>query len=244
MSTIVLLSGGMDSTVSLYWAVEFCSPPIHCITFAYGQNAVQTEIKAAQRIFRHLNEGPHRSRMGYHRIVPLTHDLLVAKSSILGDSPVQQYSSVEEAIAGTPTDKSFIPLRNALMITIAAHHLLAEDEQGGNIVLGIRGRVDRKPPGFPDCTHVFALAMQDALRIGSRAKINVVDPLNIHAPSRAQTIELATMLDGCLDALQFTTSCYRGMVPPCGKCLPCLRRAQAFAEVAMSDPALVREERL
>jgi 7-cyano-7-deazaguanine synthase len=239
MPTIVLLSGGMDSTVCLYWAVENCPSPIHALSFDYGQRAVR-ELEGAKKVWERLLTSPLRKvlRMGEHTIAKLDR-VFVSSSSILGDSDVQTYDSPEAAIKGTKTDQSFIPLRNAVLLSLAAHHLLARHPDGGTVVTGIRGRVDPINPGFPDCTHKFASAMGYALTVGHKYPVNVIDPLNIYAPTRSKTIQLARKLGPeCFEALALTTSCYQGYSPPCGKCLPCTRRAQAFADVGVADPAL------
>lgn len=239
MATIVLLSGGMDSTVCLYWAVENCPTPIHALSFDYGQRAVR-ELEGAKKVWARMMDLKFDKvmRLGEHRVVSLDR-IFVSSSSILGDSEVQTYDSPEAAIKGTKTDQSFIPLRNAVMLSLAAHHLLAHHPKGGTVVTGIRGRADPINPGFPDCTHKFASAMGYALTCGHSDPVNVIDPLNIYAPSRAKTIKLAQKLGrDCFEALALTTSCYQGLHPPCGSCLPCVRRAQAFAEVGVADPAL------
>lgn len=232
MRAIVLLSGGMDSAVALFWAMRHYTP-IDAITFNYGQVA-QHEIECGCKVWECADE---LMPMGRHYIVDIPKELFASNASILGRSPINQYRSAAEAIENTPHDKSYLPLRNTLFLTLAAQHLLANSPRGGSVVVGIRGRTDSDIPGFPDCTHTFAESMTHALSEGAGCPITVQDPLNTLAPSRAKTIMLAASIPGCMKALAHTISCFAGERGGCGKCLPCIRRAQAFAEVGIEDPA-------
>jgi 7-cyano-7-deazaguanine synthase len=239
-TAVVLLSGGMDSTVAAFWAAHSMSyNNLRLIFFDYGQKAVIQEIRSAAAVGRVL--GQWYPELAIDHFIHRTDIFGYSNSSLLQrEVPVGQYKTVEEAIAKTDQDKSYIPIRNAIFLSIAGSILLTCSLHGGDIVTGIRSRPDG-PGGFPDCTHDFASRMSSALSQGSGANIEVMDVLNRLAPSRAKTIKLAQLLPGCFAALKHTYSCFDGAIEdsiPCGNCLPCLRRAQAFAEVGVADPAL------
>lgn len=224
---VVLLSGGMDSAVALYWAM--CRfDPITAITFEYGQQASQQELESSSNL---VTSAPVHIT---HKVIQIPTHILASVSSILGRAPIDQYTDVQEAIAKTASDKSYIPLRNALFITLAAHHLLAKYKEGGAIIVGTRSRSDGAG-GYPDCTLQFARDMTIALSQGAGVSVSVLDPLNMLHLDRTGTILLSNKMPGCLQALKHTVSCFAGT--RCGRCLPCLRRAQAFERANIKDPA-------
>jgi 7-cyano-7-deazaguanine synthase len=223
---IVLLSGGMDSTVALYWA-KATFPNVRAMFIEYGQISVHTEWNCAQKVARLAGIDVFFTRF----------PVFISASSIIGVKPIAHYANAQEAMDGTPSDPSYVPLRNAVFTTLAAHHLLVHSPEGGSVVLGVRSRVDgdTEYSGFPDCSTQFCTRVGQALSIAANAVVDVLDPLNHLAPTRGKTIQMALYM-GAFEALRFTHSCFHAK--RCGKCLPCLRRAQAFAEVGLDDPAM------
>jgi 7-cyano-7-deazaguanine synthase len=233
---IVLLSGGLDSTVALYWAINNSRyDRVDALTIDYGQIA-RAELRAVEEIWFNICVDVRYSPAGrgHHKFIGLPRATMASKASITGDAQVNQYSSVKEAVDNTASDTSYLPLRNAVFAALAANHLLVDSPQGGDIVMGTRGRSG--PGGFPDCTPQFAMSMTFALSESSGVHVRIVDPLNIEAPTRARTIQLARSFPGCFEVLRFTSSCFYGT--RCGKCLPCLRRAEAFSSLGLRDPAI------
>ena len=232
---LVLLSGGMDSAVALFWAKHQGQYKIvDALTIDYGQVSKQELVSSNHVWYEYLKL--YDTGIGTHMTM-IFNLFPFSNSSILGYSAIDQYDNVEQAIRNTSKDSSYIPLRNAILVSIASSFLLTQNPKGGDIVMGIRGR--RGPGGFADCTHTFAAFMSSALTEGSGKPINIVDPLNgVGIHGRLGTLQLAQAIPGCFEALQFTNSCFKGSIPPCGHCLPCLRRAQAFQELGMPDPAI------
>lgn len=242
-AALVLLSGGMDSAVSLLYACKGYDH-VDAITYDYGQVARYAELKASEQIWD-IAMQMYQARLGprlpvsKHTIVQLPDSMFASASSILGRSEINEYATVAEAVQNTPNDRSYIPLRNAIFITIAAHHLLARFPSGGDIVIGTRSRSDPgAPAGYPDCTSEFAHVMSRALSQGSDKPVTVFDPLNHRpVPSREDTIRYAMDMDSL--GLQFiarSVTCFTGT--RCGKCLPCQRRKQAFEAIGIADPAI------
>lgn len=244
MRAVVLLSGGMDSCVALFQAgfgrEEYRYDHIDGIFFHYGQEAAAAEAAAAFKVWDQYKASFQDHPGSLHEIA-LPSSMFFSPSSILGRSLVNTYDDVEQAIQNTPHDKSYIPFRNGVFFAIAGHFLASKLESlgqdAGDIVTGIRGRVATgAPPGFPDCTSDFITKMHDALMVGTGKRIGILDVLNYLAPTREKTLLLARDLPGCWAALASTVSCFKGC--HCGECLPCRRRAQAFAAIGRADPAL------
>jgi 7-cyano-7-deazaguanine synthase len=237
MRNLILFSGGMDSTIALYWAIHHTSGPIDALVIDYGQRH-RAETLCASHIW--ANAGVECDRLDLYRIVDLIPGTFAGHSSILGNQvPVSQYKDVTEAAQHNQSDGSYIPLRNAVFVSLAANHLLTRSPQGGLIVTGFRGRIG-PGGGFQDGSPQFADVLSHALSIGSGKTITVIDPLNRPGRSRRDALELAETLPGCWEALGLSMSCFMGTEPPCGHCLPCLRRAQGFAEYGKEDPLITR----
>jgi 7-cyano-7-deazaguanine synthase len=234
---MVMLSGGLDSAVTIAWALETYGR-VSAIHFNYGQLAGWAEGPAAEAIWK-IAEG-YSTHGTFHRVGPIS--LFARGSSLLGDRQVTQYDSSADAIAGTGTDASYVPLRNLVLGSLAAHYLLAtagvrarnDKPEPLALLMGIRGRSDG-PGGYPDCTSAFADTLTNTLRVASDADIEVVDPLNRLAPTRTKTIQMGMAMKAGPAMIAQSISCFAGT--RCGKCLPCIRRAQAFAEAGLVDPA-------
>jgi len=171
MTAVLLFSGGMDSTIALYWAVQH-HVPLHGICFVYGQRHIK-EVEKAAGIWNDLEKRQLTSTnpLGTLRYITLSRVIFGGYSSLLDNHvPVSKYKTPEEAVAGTGEDTSYIPGRNAIFLSIAASHLLAWSPEGGVIVTGVRGRTIGPVSGFPDCTTSFVNKMSKALTDGTFGK--------------------------------------------------------------------------
>jgi 7-cyano-7-deazaguanine synthase len=76
--------------------------------------------------------------------------------------------------------------------------------------------------------------MEKALSLGLDCE------LKIHAPlqhmNKKEIVQLGTSIEGCVDALSHSTTCYNGTFPPCGSCHSCLLRERGFREAGVVDP--------
>jgi len=233
---IVLLSGGMDSVVALYWATH--SPwahEIHTLFIDYGQRMnVQEKNRARFIAERARSQYPDKHKS--FKTVTLPPACLAGPSSLLHRADVDKYETVADTIKPGHRDASYIPLRNGVFAAIAANHLLALDDSGGWIVSGMRGASAKAATGFADGSEEFQSALANAFSIGSRASIVIVDPFGDDR-TRVGALALAEKLPGCWEALSNSWSCFVSGVRPCGECLPCVRRKKAFADFGKPDPA-------
>lgn len=216
---LVLLSGGQDSTSCLWWALDQFGS-VEAVSFDYGQRHVDLELRAARRIVA-------RAEVKHHEVIP------VASLSHLGGSALvePEYPIDGEGPNGLP--RTFVPGRNVLFLTIAAAH--AYRRGISHLVTGV---CQTDYSGYPDCRDATIKAIELAVSLG------LDRPLTIHAPlmwlTKAETVELAERLPGCLAALAWSHTCYEGTYPPCSKCPACEIRARGFAEAGVPDPLLDR----
>lgn len=222
---MVVLSGGQDSTTCLYWAkTKF--KEVHAITFDYGQKH-QIEIQAAETIAK-MAEVKSWSLIK----VP---EILKSRSPLLNpNEKLEQYDNYEEMdkIIGDRVELTFVPMRNAFFLTIAANYALELDCY--DLVTGV---CQQDNANYPDCRETFITSQQKTIN-----EALGINNFKIHTPlmylNKAESIKLATKLNGCLNALSFSHTCYAGKNPPCGKCHSCVLRAKGFEEAQIDDPLI------
>jgi 7-cyano-7-deazaguanine synthase len=224
-AAVVLLSGGQDSTTCLFWAKKKFKK-VHALSIAYGQRHA-VEIDAAGNVAA-------MAQVTYEHID--LNKVLTGTSPLISDNPVGQYENAESLPGGI--EPTFVPARNILFLTIAANR--AASIGALNLVTGV---CEEDFGGYPDCRREFIDAMEEALSLGITGNSG---HFKVHTPlmnlSKAESVKMALNLDGCMEAMAYSHTCYNGQVPPCGKCHACLLRARGFEKVGIEDPLLVRLE--
>ena len=215
-SALVIFSGGQDSTTCLYWAKQRFKQ-VSAVTFCYGQRH-RREIESARVIAGMAGIA--------HEVVDIG-AVFAGSSPLTCDRPLAQYHDADSLPQGL--EDTFVPGRNILFLTVAANRAYVSG--CNHVVIGV---TQEDFGGYPDCRDHFIEAMQTALSLG------LDRPLQIHAPlqhlRKKEIVELAAKLDGCMEALAHSTTCYAGSLPPCGTCHSCLLRSRGFAEAGIADP--------
>jgi 7-cyano-7-deazaguanine synthase len=198
---VVLLSGGLDSTVALWWAKKKWKT--YALTFKYGK-LNSNEVRSAKRLVK-------RAEVARHFVVDVGF--------------LKQVSELKRRLAGQGLDlesypQTYVPGRNTIFLGIAAHY--AEIYDARHI---ITGHIGRDP--FPDSKATYIRAMNHALsRAGWLRKEHGVRITTPFARStKEDLVRLALKLDVPLD---LTWSCHRNGKKPCGKCQGCLDRSRAL----------------
>ncbi len=223
---IVLFSGGIDSTTSLYWALKRFER-VHSLTFDYGQRH-RIEIIMAQMLAKKLGI-PQKT---------LQIDLKQIGGSSLTDTkiPLPEYEKLEEMEEGLPP--TYVPFRNGIFLALAAGW--AEVEGIKVIICGFN-IIDS--PNYPDTRKQFVEAMEEAINQGTTASLNE-QKMRILAPfvkmKKSQIIKEGLSLGA---DYSYTVSCYSGEEIPCQKCSSCFLRQKAWEEVGQRDPLILRLEK-
>ena len=213
MRSVVLLSGGLDSTVSLMRAREE-GEVVLALTFDYGQRAAEREIAAAKAMCERLGVA--------HRVIALpwlgeiTSTALVNQSAKL---PQPAAGELEGAKAQAAAQAVWVPNRNGLFIAIAA--AFAEAMGADQIVTGFNAE---EAAAFPDNSVPFVEATNAALALSTLSKVRVVS--YTQELDKAEIVRLGQRLGAPLDLIW---SCYTAGPQPCGVCDPCLRFQRAVA---------------
>lgn len=226
---LVILSGGQDSTTCLFWALDQFEE-VHAVTYHYGQRHA-CELDAAVKV------AAIAGRVKEHAIVQVG-PILQSSSPLVSRNELEQYADMHSLPGGL--EKTFVPGRNLLFLTLAANHAYARGIF--NLVTGV---CQEDFGGYPDCRQVFIDAAQQAIRLGFGYDDN--DPfsaLQIHTPlmnlTKAQSVDLAFSMSDCWNALAFTHTAYDGQYPPTGNDHATLLRAKGFFEAKKADPLVVR----
>ena len=223
---IVLFSGGIDSTTSLYWAFKRFER-VHSLTFDYGQRH-RIEISMAQRFAKKLGI-PQKT---------LQVDLKQIGGSSLTDTkiPLPEYEKLEEMEEGLPP--TYVPFRNGIFLALAAGW--AEVEGIKDIICGFN-IIDS--PNYPDTRKQFVEAMEEAINQGTTASLNE-QKMRILAPfvkmKKSQIIKEGLSLGA---DYSYSVSCYSGEEIPCQKCSSCFLRQKAWQEAGQRDPLILRLEK-
>ncbi len=220
-SAVVLVSGGLDSAVTLALALAegFAA---HALSFDYGQRH-RVELDSAQRVAQALQVTDHRVA----RI-----DLRVFGGSALTDEiAVPHARSAAEMAQDIPI--TYVPARNTIFLSYALG--FAEVLGAEAIFFGINA-VDYS--GYPDCRPEFLQAFERLAAVATKAGVDG-HPLKIHAPlltfSKADIIRKGAELG--VD-FSLTHSCYdpRPGGVACGTCDSCQLRRNGFRDAGLSDP--------
>ncbi len=218
--TMILLSGGLDSTVLAsalvrgFWGDH---APIEGIFFEYGQ--------------RHQTAESHASLMVSDLLgIPL---FVYELPLIFLRSPLITASGMPVPLGKDPKRSgiapTYVPRRNTVLLAIAA----AVAEQHG--LRAIAYGAHATDANYPDCTPRFADSFRQMLRDGSPPNDEMVLMSPFIQTSKTGIVEFA--FDSLMNVpLEFTHSCYLGKHPACGVCDTCQSRIAAFKEAGQRDP--------
>jgi 7-cyano-7-deazaguanine synthase len=205
MKGVAILSGGLDSTVSLAAALRRMDLVL-ALTFDYGQRAARREREASARIAR---------RYGVtHRVIPipwlagLTRSALVDRRAAL---PLREMSARSAKAV-------WVPNRNGVFIEIAAAH--AESLGATRLVTGFNRE---EAATFPDNSPAYVRAVNRALGYSTANGVRVVSFTG--SLDKRGIVRLGRRLGAPLD---WIWPCYEGGRAWCRACESCLRSLRAL----------------
>lgn len=229
MKAIVLLSGGLDSTVMLAGIAD--KRQCIAITFAYQQRN-HYEIEAAKRISDYYNI--------QHKQIAIS-PAAFARSSLLAGSqtPVKDRTSHHIHQGGIPS--TYVPGRNTLFLAYAIGQAEIHDAQ--EIYIGAN-RADSS--GYPDARPAYLQAFQNLLNLATKQAIEGAPP-QIIAPllswDKKEIVKQGLQLKA---PLHLTMSCYDPTQEGshCGRCDACYLRKEGFLAIRKKDPTVYAQHGL
>ncbi len=212
---VVLVSGGMDSCVTVAIARQTCE--LALLHVSYGQRTELRELRAFRDIAAHYG-------VALCREARLDHLKAIGGSALTDEAR----DAVNARRAGSSIPDTYVPLRNTHLLAMAASW--AEVMGASRIYIGA---VQEDGSGYPDCREEYYREFNRLLRVATRpeTRLEVVTPL-IHL-SKRQIVDEGLRLNA---PLNLTWSCYTDMELACGRCESCLLRLKGFREAGAQDP--------
>lgn len=236
-TSVVLLSGGLDSATVLKIAIDegFTIIPL---TFFYNQRH-KTEIEHAKDIVRFFN-------LKNHIIINLDFDNI--KGSALVDLSIDVPQNRIKAGASEKDNTgdvdiipvTYVPARNTIFLSYAL--AVAEVNCASDIFIGAN-YIDYS--GYPDCRPDYLNAFEKMANIATKTSITGKTKFKINAPLLKMTKKDIIVKAGEIGApLELTHSCYdpiEGLA--CGVCDSCILRANGFKLAGVKDPTKYYDKR-
>lgn len=213
---IILLSGGLDSLVSLGLGIEKYGISL-ALTFDYGQKALEQEISTSKNICDYYKIEHKVIKLDWLKNV--THTALVEDKELPEgiDNPEDSAKSV------------WVPNRNGLFLNIAGS--FADGNDYDYIIIGANKEEGQT---FPDNTQEFIDRVNAEFEFSTQKHPKVVAPLINYDKNDIvkQAIEHNI-------PLEFVRSCYSDGKKHCGKCESCTRLKNAL--IANGDTHYIKE---
>ncbi|MDR2862926.1 MAG: 7-cyano-7-deazaguanine synthase QueC [Puniceicoccales bacterium] len=213
MKTVVVFSGGLDSTVLLAKLVAG-GRDCRALTIDYGQRH-RREIESARAICALLGV-PHRIA-DLRALIPLWGSNSLTDSSVC----VEDGHYTEERMKST-----VVPGRNLILLSVAAAWAIAE--KCDTLAYGAHSGDHAI---YPDCRPEFAEAAGHAIALADWHKVTLERPFV--SMDKAQIARLGITLNA---PLHLSWSCYKGGTLHCGRCGTCIERREAFWNAGIPDP--------
>ena len=214
--SLLVLSGGLDSTTMLY---EYHERIALAISFHYGSNHNDKELAFAKM---------HCERLGIpHIIIPLNFIKEYFHSSLLeGADAIPEGNYDEENMKST-----VVPFRNGIMLAIAAG--MAENNHLQYIMLANHAGDHTI---YPDCRPDFVDAMNKAVNAGTWNGVQLLTPYTMLTKADIAAHGKALGID-----YSETWSCYKGGEHHCGVCGTCRERIEALQLAGIEDKTVYEE---
>jgi 7-cyano-7-deazaguanine synthase len=214
MKSVLIYSGGLDSSVLLYH-LRAAGHTVHALSIDYGQRH-RCELTHAAEICKTIDV-PHQ-----------TADLSAIQPLLAGSSLTSPEIEVAEGHYTEESMKStIVPNRNMILLAIAAGHALSI---GAEEIAYAAHSGDHAI--YPDCRNEFADAMAEAIRLCDWSTVELSRPFVDW--TKADIVRRGAEL-----GLPFekTWSCYQGGDIHCGRCGTCIERREAFDLAGITDPS-------
>jgi 7-cyano-7-deazaguanine synthase len=200
---VALLSGGLDSTVSMAaWLHDNPgSAVVRALTFDYGQRPLQQELWSASQIAAYYEVAHQVIRLPW--LGALLPPGLAAADSKGGQSHGE---------GPLPVQSVWVPNRNGVLLNIAAS---VAESLGATVVL-FGSNLEEAEAGFPDNTVAYRAQVSKALAYSTLNHVEVVAP--VETLDKAAIVARGVSLEIPFHLLW---SCYEAGDEHCGQCASC-----------------------
>ncbi len=212
VKSIILLSGGLDSLVSLAIAKEENNIKL-ALTFDYGQKSAQQEISASKKICEYYNVE--------HKVIKLDWLQEITQTSLVSEKEIPK-TSLQDLSSDDFTNKSaasvWVPNRNGAFLNIAAS--FADSFNFDYIIFGAN---QEEGQTFPDNTQEFIDRLNSSFEYSTQKKPKAIAPLINLCKNDIVKVAVEHFVP-----LELTRSCYSTKEKHCGICESCVRLKRAL----------------
>lgn len=220
-SSLVVCSGGMDSTVAATLAAQ--QGPVELLHVTYGCRAEAREVEAVQAVAARLGAGVRWL------------DLTAVFGAIGGSRLTGTWDGVADGEAGAEFAHEWVPARNLVLLSVATG--VAEAAGHTHVVLGNNLE---EAGAYPDNEQEFVARLDDVLPYATASDAHVALDEPVGNLVKHEVVAAGLAAGAPLDA---TWSCYDAGPLHCGVCGPCYMRRRAYAMLGEPDPmAYERQE--
>ncbi len=220
-SCVVLLSGGLDSTVNLFEAHREHKIEL-ALTIDYGQRAAQKEIELSKKICDMLGVP--------HRVLELPFFKDFTKTSLVNrdvEVPLGADCNISDYKTSMRTAKLvWVPNRNGIFINIASG--FAEGLGASCVVVGFNAE---EGTTFPDNTQEFLTSLDESLKYSTATQIKVKSYTT--KKNKTEIVHRGMELKA---PFEFMWPCYDSASARCGECESCLRFQRALEDAHKFRP--------
>ena len=221
---VILLSGGLDSVVSIAAAKEEGINVELALTFNYGQKSAEKELAASKAICKYY--GIKQEYIELEWLKRITNTALVSDKGV----PEISSDSLEDKIVTNESMKSvWVPNRNGLFINIAASFA---DSFGYDYI--IIGANKEEASTFSDNSEEFIANINKSIELSTLKDVKVIAPLIKF--DKNKIVQKAQELNV---PLTLVNSCYNNTQKHCGKCESCNRLKRALQNAGANE--LIKE---
>lgn len=212
--SIVLLSGGLDSFVSLALTKEKYNIEL-ALTFDYGQKSAEREIFSSKKICEFYKIQHKVIKLDW--LKEITQTALVSEKEI----PVTELKDLSsDEFVENSAASVWVPNRNGAFLNIAAAYA---DSYGYDYI--IFGANKEEGTTFPDNTQEFIDRINAAFEYSTQMKPKAYAPLiNLNKNDIVKSAVEHSV------PLELTRSCYATKEKHCGICESCVRLKRALEE--------------
>lgn len=225
---VVVLSGGMDSTIAMRIAVaKYGAENVAAITYFYGQKQA-VEIEKAKESTALLGVK--------HKIVDASFLGEISKGFSANVDTDMAMPTIKDVL-GDARPKTYVPNRNMILMSIAAAY--AEVNDVDTIITGLQSTDEY---GYHDTTARWTGKLNDLLSENRIIKIKLIAPFV--TLSKSDELQVLKELDGNMDLLKHSLTCYNPNEhgESCGNCPSCSERINAFMKNKTIDPVKYSRE--
>lgn len=209
---VVLYSGGLDSTVLLYWCKERFKE-VYPLYVNYNSSHKEYEFDAAQRTCKELGLKL--------QMVDVNADIF--KGSALSDVNQSMPTDLKDTI------NVVVPFRNLMFMTLGAAY--ADAVNAGNIATS---PTKEDFEVFRDCRRDFYDAVEATLSLGAKYSFAYSILTPFINDTKSEVIQKGIKMDVNFEN---TWTCYSPQEgKPCGTCPSCQVRSKGFQEANLIDP--------